>query len=108
MLPKKKRVTKELFQTIMKKGDTLSSGLFLFRYIPSPTPQYAFVAPKNIAKKAHDRNALRRRGYAGLRPCQPTHGAGIFFFKKQSQKAAFGEIKADIENIMRKTKLYHA
>ena len=105
MLSKKKRITKELFQKIMKNGGTLSGSLFTFRYMTSFTPQYAFVAPKAIVKKAPPRNKLRRQGYAALRsfPLKPC--AGIFFYKKESKNATFAEIKADIAKIIQKIRV---
>ena len=89
MFPKKKRVTKELFQAIMKDGKIISSSLFVFRYIPQNNPQYAFVAPKSVAKQANKRNTLRRQGYSALRSYIPRHTAGIFFYKKTSLKPQF-------------------
>jgi ribonuclease P protein component len=104
MLPKKKRVTKEQFLTIMKQGGTLSVPLFMFRYIPQKTPQYAFVAPKTIAKSAVDRNRMRRQGYNALigqtlKPC-----VGIFFYKKEAQKASPKDIKDNVAMVFSKIK----
>jgi ribonuclease P protein component len=105
MFPKKKRVTKELFQAVMKKGDTLSSPLFVFRYMRQNQPQYAFIAPKSVAKQASDRNKLRRQGYSALRAFNIKSGIGLFFYKKQAKNATFSEIKADIQTILAKTRL---
>ena len=105
MVPKKKRVSKELFQAIVKKGDTLSVPLFIFRYIPSVDAHYAVVAPKGVAKKAVARNKLRRQGYAAinsypLKPC-----AAIFFYKKEAKNASYSEIKENVAKILSKIKL---
>ena len=102
MLPKKKRVTKEQFLTIIKQRGTLSAPLFLFRYIPQKTPQYAFVVPKNIAKSAVERNRMRRQGYNTLRhqPLKPC--AGIFFYKKEARKATLQEVKDSVVMILSK------
>jgi ribonuclease P protein component len=105
MFPKKKRVTKELFQAVMKKGDTLSSPLFVFRYLKQENPQYAFIAPKSVAKQASDRNKLRRQGYNALKSFNIKHGIGLFFYKKPAKNATFTEIKADIQLILTKSKL---
>lgn len=103
MLPKKKRVTKELFHSIMKNGKTLSSPLFVFRYIPQGNPQFAFVAPKSVAKQANKRNTLRKQGYSTLRTYPISKNAGIFFYKKGSQGAPFSQIKQEIKEILQKT-----
>lgn len=100
MFSKKKRVTKELFQAIMKQGKILSGSLFVFRYIEQNNPQYAFVAPKSVAKQAVDRNRLRRLGFNGLKVLPINSCAGIFFYKKEAKTASFKEIKDDIKSIL--------
>ena len=106
MLPKNNRVTKELFQSVMKNGKVLTGPLFLFRYIPQKTAQYAFVAPKNVAKQAVLRNKLRRQGYSALRqnPKIPSV-LGVFFYKKGSKEASFDALKTDINSILSKINL---
>ena len=102
MLPKKKRVTKELFQTVIKDGKTLSGSFFIFRYIKQQNPQYAFVVSKKIAKKAVDRNKLRRQGYNALSSYKLKDYLGVFFYKKEVKGVAFKEIKEDIGIILNK------
>jgi len=102
MLPKRKRVTKEIFQDIIKTGRTLSSPLFVFRYIPNSTPRYAFVAPKSVAKQAIIRNKLRRQGYNILRKYKLKPYLGAFFYKKGSQNATIDDINKDINSILNK------
>lgn len=107
MLPKKKRVTKEVFQHLLKEGKTFSTPLFLFYYQNSDTPQYAFVAPKNIFKKATERNKYRRIGYNILRLLPISKGKGIFMFRKDAKLANLGDLKEDIVSILSKTlKIY--
>ncbi len=105
MFLKKKRVTKELFQAIMKQGRTLSGSLFSFRYIKQKEPQYAFVVPKSVEKQAVSRNKLRRVGYNALKTHNPESCAGIFFFKKEAKKANFNEIKLDLKAILEKAQI---
>lgn len=102
MLPKKKRVTKELFQEIIKQGGTLSTSLFTFRYIKQKAPQYAFIVPKSVAKQALKRNLLRRKGYSVLRQNTPKSGAGLFFYKKHTKKITIDDIKTNIDIILSK------
>lgn len=80
----------------MKEGKVLNSSFFVFRYIKQNTPQYAFVAPKSIAKMATKRNKLRRRGYNIIRSLPIKSVAGIFFYKKQGVEAKIEEVKKDI------------
>lgn len=105
MLPKKNRVTKELFQILMKEGKVLSGPFFLFRYIPSIEPHYAFVAPKSAARGAVLRNRLRRVGYTSLSSFPITSGSGIFFYKKEGIKANSQEIKQGIGDLLKKSKI---
>ena len=104
MLPKNKRITKELFQSILKTGRTLSSPLFLFRYmsIPGMDTKYAFVVPKSVSKQAVKRNKLRRQGYNTLRTLPLPLVSGIFFYKKGSEKTNLNEIKENVNTILKK------
>ena len=102
MLSKKKRVTKEIFQSLIKGGKTLSTPLFLFYFIESKSPQYAFVAPKGIFKKAVERNKFRRIGYNVLRYIPIKSGVGIFIYKKQASIANSAEIKGNILSVLKK------
>ena len=105
MLPKKKRVTKNVFQNIMDKGNVVSGSFFILRYIRQDIPQYAIVAPKKIAKTAVKRNSLRRKGYNLLRLYDLKSHAGIFFYKKEALVASPIDIKKDIEFILKKAKI---
>ncbi|MFA6392763.1 MAG: ribonuclease P protein component [Candidatus Paceibacterota bacterium] len=105
MLAKKKRITKNTFQTIMEKGSIVSGSFFLLRYLRQPSPIYAFVAPKKIAKTAVKRNSLRRIGYNILRSYDLESCAGIFFYKKEALSATNIDLKKDIETILKKINL---
>lgn len=105
MLSKKKRVTKNTFKTIMEKGSIISGSFFVLHYLKQPLPQYAFVAPKKIAKTASKRNSLRRKGYNILRFYELKSDKGIFFYKKEALTASLGEIKKDIDFLLKKAKI---
>jgi len=105
MLSKKKRVTKDIFQTILKKGNIVSGSFFLFRYTPFDRQAYSFVVAKKIAKTAVTRNSLRRVGYNILRIYDLKPCAGVFFYKKEAMGVKKEGLKNDIEFILKKTKL---
>ena len=105
MISKKKRVTKDTFQTIMEKGSILHGSFFMLRYLIQDTPAYTFVAPKKIARTAVKRNFLRRRGYNILRSYKLNSCVGIFFYKKEGLTASFIETKKDIEFLLKKAKI---
>jgi len=100
MLPKKKRMTKDVFQSVMKTGKFFHSSLFSFRYIPSSETQYSFVVPKGIAKKATTRNKFRRLGYNILNKQDLKPMLGIFLYKKEALKLKKEEIEKDIKAIL--------
>lgn len=105
MLNKKRRLTKELFQDVLKNGKTIPGRLFLFKFKASNLPQYAFVAPKTLAKEAHLRNKLRRQGYYSLtKQDKIPNVLGVFFYKKQDKIPIFKDIDEDIASIIRKLK----
>jgi len=103
MLPKKKRVTKAIFQNLIDGGKTFSTPLFLFYFIKNTDPRYAFVAPKGIFKSAVKRNKYRRIGYNILRFIPLKSGTGIFIYKKQAINATTEEIKRGILFVLEKT-----
>lgn len=105
MLPKKKRVTKDIFQLIMDKGNIVYGSFFTLHYIKQDSPQYAIVAPKKIAKTAVERNALRRQGYNILKTFDLKAEAGILFYKKEALNTKIDELKKDIDYIFKKAKI---
>lgn len=76
----------------------------MFKYLKQKDPQYAFVAPKSIAKKAIIRNGLRRKGYGALRLQVLPGCAGVFIYKKEGLKAGTKDIQKDLEFILKKIK----
>ena len=106
MLPKKKRVTKDIFQDVMQNGKMISTPLFVLRYKPSKSPQFAFIAPKTVAKQAVSRNKLRRAGYNSVRfMAKNPYIIGLFFYKKGASKAKIEEIRSDIAMLFSKIPL---
>ena len=103
MFSKEKRVTKDLFTLIMKEGQVIYGSFFMFKYIKHGGPKYAFVAPKNIAKKAIIRNSLRRRGYGALESLLLPSYIGVFIYKKEGLRAKSEEIKKDLDFILKKS-----
>ncbi len=105
MLPKKKRVTKGVFQVLLKEGKIFSTQLFLFYFIKGESPQYAVVAPKNIFKSAVKRNKYKRIGYNILRSFHIKPGTGVFMYKKQAILATNQDIKENINAVLNKFNL---
>ncbi len=89
----------------MEKGNIVSGSFFILRYIRQDNPQYAFVAPKKLAKTAVKRNSLRRKGYNILRSYDLKSCAGIFFYKKEGLNASLIDLKKDIEFLIKRAKI---
>ncbi len=68
MLAKKHRVSRPEFTRTFAVGTRRHTPLFTLVTTPSPTPQAVVVVSKKVAKKAHDRNRIRRRLYAAIAP----------------------------------------
>jgi ribonuclease P protein component len=87
MLPKKNRADKKLVERTFKEGKFINSPNLTFKFIltnNSTVPRISFIAPKNVAKLAVQRNLLRRRGYSILGKYMnqfPLGLIGVFIFK---------------------------
>ena len=89
MLPKKNRADKKLIETIFKNGKFINSPNLTLKYVDAHLniSQIGFVVPKTVAKRAVDRNLLKRRGYSVFKRYldQPPVGfKGAFIFGKKS------------------------
>jgi ribonuclease P protein component len=106
MLPKKKRITKEIFHQIMKNGKVFHGPFFTFYYINSISPRYSFVVPKGVVKGAVLRNKLRRKGYNIMLFLKNVKsGMGIFFYKKEALKTPILELKSSIEDLLKRASI---
>ena len=88
MLPRRKRVGKQPFQAIFKEGTTFHSPHLLLKVIEGGEGgRFSVATGKNSARKAAERNKMRRRGYALLLkqlPVWPKHARGVLFIKKDA------------------------
>ncbi len=105
MLPKKNRADKKAVEKIFKKGKFVDSLNLTFKFliIPEKERKISFIAPKNIAKKAVERNHLRRLGYSALEKILnnfPAGIAGTFVFKRYENNILI--IENEIKNILNK------
>lgn len=108
MISKDRRVTKGLFDSVIKEGSVQHSPLFTLRYKAfSGNSDYklACVAPKSIARLASKRNSLRRQGYRAISGINVKKGfIYIVFYKKQAKEATFEQIKEDLSTLFFKIK----
>ncbi len=64
---------------VLRKGGSVRGTTFSLKYMPSSAPDYQFaiIVSKKVAKRAHERNRIRRRLYAALRTIEPDIPAGM-------------------------------
>src|SRR3989344_7212904 len=105
MLPRGYKIKKEEIPSIIKKGRNFSSSIFNLKFLPSPAGNkalFSVVVPKTVAKKATDRNIIKRRAFEAIKKNLPFPVAGyfIFFSKKEAEKSSFSLINKDISHIL--------
>ena len=67
MLSRQQRLTRPAFAQVYKAGRRIHTKNLTGILIPASTQKAAVVVSKKVAKKAHERNKIRRRLYALLR-----------------------------------------
>lgn len=106
-----KKVSRELFEKIVKNGKTYDSTYLSFVFyqssgiINNPT---VFVVSKKIEKKAVTRNLIKRRGkhaFKNLLKGSKEPFASIFYTKKGVSNISFIEFQKEIENLLKKAKI---
>ena len=108
MLPKKRRIPRELFPRILSESKHYNSqNLFLYsiRINQSLPSRFSFSISKKICKNAVDRNKYRRRGYSIINHHikQIEQGYLCFFsFKKGSGKTTFKILEEQIIYLLHK------
>ena len=107
MLPKKNRADKKAVEKIFKQGKFINSPSLTFKFILTQhsAPRISFVVPKKVAKKAVERNLLRRRGYSALEKFfnkLPAGLLGVFIFSKN--KVSTQILEEEIKSILNKIK----
>lgn len=107
------RLTRSDFKLLKdKKGFYLNSPLISLTFYNIPDlfkyQKVAFTCSKKVSLSAVKRNKLRRQGFYVLRGLISNIKKGSvlhFFYKKDSNKASFDEIKKEIENLIRLSKV---
>lgn len=108
MLPQKRKVSTELFPLVIKRGKTISSDHFSFKFSPLfgiTESKFSFVVSGKISKKATERNLLKRRGYNVIKKNSALKiipVAGVFFAKKGSTALSFPTLEQEINNLLLK------
>lgn len=109
MFSKQYRLSKQEIHSLLK-GKRGSTPYFLVMYgkISSPNAKVGFSVSKKIAVKAVDRNRLRRRAYAAMRPyiSDLPKGTGILIvFHKKTDNDTTDFIGSQIKEVLKKAHL---
>ncbi len=111
MLPKENRLKKKKeFETVFKSGRSVKGQDFFLKYLGNGTDKIkvGFVVSKKVSKKAVERNRAKRRLREVFRIMdgEIKSGLSIVIVAYPSLKTRkFGELKQEIENVLRKGEL---
>ena len=104
MLLKKERIPRKKFNELFKNSKILSRGsFFVVRGSESPTFSAAVVISKKIAKKATERNHIKRMMYALIsgknkeNKAQNKSSTGSYIIIFQKKPIQFNDLKADFD-----------
>jgi ribonuclease P protein component len=107
MLPKNKRIPREMFPLLKNGAKMFKNNLFLLRFISNnKESRFCFSVSKKVAKNAVERNRLRRAGYLFLESYIPSITPkilAVFSFKKANVDNE--EINKNIRAILKESNL---
>lgn len=112
MIPKKLRINKQDTEWVLKKGEQVTSDLFIVRFLSNQNngdkPQFSIVTSTKLAKKAVDRNKLKRRIYEAIRMNMPEKLPLkiVIIPKKRTLNVEYEEIDKDVKNLFSKLKTH--
>ena len=102
MLPSSRRLSTTLFDKVLKQGKFFSGSMFTIRVLKAQgMSRFSVVISKKIAKKAVERNKIRRRVYSSLNTLLPRLTDGflcVFMMKDQIKAMEYEKIKKNIED----------
>lgn len=103
MLPKSRRIPRELFRPLLESGKYFNTKHFVMRVAPSSDIRMAVSVSKKVSKKAVVRNKIRRRVYSVLnkifsdiKPC-----LYMFIAKPNSSVIKGGELEDELKTLIR-------
>jgi len=106
MLPKNRRISREIFKSFPGKKKFSESENFSLLYSPnSTTVRFGVSVSKKISKKAVVRNKIRRRTYSALRDLVLKSNPGLYLFvAKVGAKDLKGDkLQEEITKLMKLT-----
>ncbi len=110
MLPKKRRLKRELIKKILKKGKIFNSRDISLKtlFVPGQLSSFAVIVSRKTEKKAVDRNKIKRREKGVILKILPKVKEGfltIIFLKKGSAGLKSGALKEETEKLLISAKI---
>ncbi|PCI20468.1 ribonuclease P protein component [Candidatus Wolfebacteria bacterium] len=112
MRSKQNKISRQHFDELLRSGRSLHSPHVKLVYILNASDvthnKYSFIISKKVAKKAVQRNKLKRRGYYIISKNKAyikAQSVLFLFFKKGALDITFKELEDEITDLLRKAKL---
>ena len=109
MLPKRKRLSRQLIENVIRKGQATSSKHLTLKYLPfSGLSLFSFVVSIRVNKKATTRNLLKRRSRHIIRKHSQKIKDGyayVIIFKVASVSVPFQELETETISLFKKANL---
>lgn len=105
MLPRKRRLSRQAFSRFFSVGKRYHTPLCTYIVAPAEAFYGSVVVSKKVARRAVDRNTIRRRFYAILRQHHSgmhLTGAYICLVKSGSMTATSNDIQDDMMSVIQK------
>lgn len=107
MLPKKERLSVRDIASL-EKGRSIFGTYLSIRFSPAPLKKFSVSVSKKVAKRAVDRNRIRRRVYAALQSVKENIKKSVFVMimpKKECRTIPMADIKNELTSVLKKTEL---
>lgn len=107
MLPKSKRLSTEVFQGIIEKGQSIHSPFLILRKSPvAGHSHFSVSVPKKVAKQAVARNKMRRQIYSIIEKMSVKEGQNVIIITKVgSEKLSFSQLSDELSTLFVKSSL---
>jgi ribonuclease P protein component len=108
MLPRRRKVSRKLFSTIIGRGKSLHSSHLSLKITSASDEEskLSVTIPKKIEKSAVKRNTLKRKVYRVLQEyidLIPPHNAGVFFAKPGIHQDSVEAIRTQVKELLKKS-----
>jgi len=108
MLPKNQRVTKKLFDQVYTLGKSFHTPHLFLKVLKSKIANKnlaSVVVSKKVAKKAHDRNKIKRQTLSLLNPYIKGKKDGLqvlVFMKKGGDSITFRDLRKEVDEVWKR------